>query len=207
MTHGSSGRLVVSLFALAGLTAQGLAAQTQGVVAVDPTWLRVDSASRSAEFTLIAGLTPANAGMNFNGATAGAVRFSVPVGWHVVLHFRNADPNLPHSAEVIPADTALPTGAVPPVFVHAATGQMVQGLPSGAHEDVRFIAEKAGAYLIGCPVQGHGSLGMWIRFDVTPTIAPPTVTAAKQGAPQADRPAPAAAQGPLVVSPPPPHGS
>ena len=183
MKYGPSYRCVVSLFALVGLAVGALAAQAVGVVPVSTKWLEVDSASRTAEFDLVAGLTSANAGMNFNGATAGAIRLTVPVGWHVVLRFRNADPNLPHSAEVIRAVTPLPPGVVPPVFLHAATGQLAQGLSAGGHKEMRFIADKAGSYFIYCAVQSHGMLGMWLRLDVSAATKRPTVTTAKQGAP------------------------
>ncbi|PYO69343.1 MAG: hypothetical protein DMD71_04735, partial [Gemmatimonadetes bacterium] len=62
-----------------------LAAQTSGP-AVDPGWLRADSAARSVAVTLVAALTPASGGLNFNGFTGGALTVTVPTGWTVTLH-------------------------------------------------------------------------------------------------------------------------
>jgi hypothetical protein len=183
VTYRSSYRTVVSLVALTGLTVGALAAQVVGVVAVNPAWLKVDSVSRTAEFSLTSGLTAANGGMNFNGSTAGALKLSVPVGWTVVLHFKNVDPGFPHSVEVIGAVAPLPTTPVAPIFAHAATGQLAQGMGAGGHQDVRFVADKAGAYTIFCPVPTHGLLGMWMRLEVSAGITRPTVTATKQGLP------------------------
>src|SRR2546422_10652187 len=84
------------------LGAVGARAQTAKGAKVDPAWLRTDAASKTVEFKLVAGLTEANGGMNFNGFGRGGLVLTVPRGWTVVLHFKNEDPNLPHSVEVIP---------------------------------------------------------------------------------------------------------
>src|SRR5712664_2999096 len=93
---------------------------------------------------------------------------TVPQGWNVVLHFKNQDPKLPHSVEVIPDGAALPSGPVPPAFEHATTGRLDQGFGAGQGGDVRFVAGKAGAFVIFCAVPGHGAAGMWIRLAVSP---------------------------------------
>ena len=58
------------LLALTAFAAGPLLAQS--APKIDPTWLKSDSVARKAEFTLVAGLTQVNGGMNFNGAGAGA---------------------------------------------------------------------------------------------------------------------------------------
>src|SRR5215470_17887012 len=63
---------------------------------IDPNWLKADSAAAKVEVTIVAGLTSANGGMNFNGASAGALTLTVPLKWTVVLHFTNNDQVLPH---------------------------------------------------------------------------------------------------------------
>src|SRR5207247_9977656 len=45
----------------------GAAAQTVPAPVVDSAWLKADTATRTAEFELIVGLTGLNAGLNFNG--------------------------------------------------------------------------------------------------------------------------------------------
>ena len=154
-------------------------AQTASAV-IDPAWLRADATSKTAEFKLVGGLTELNGGMNFNGFSRGALVVTIPQGWNVVLHFKNHDPNLPHSVEIIGDGDNIPTGPVPPAFQHAATGRLEQGFPTGQGTDVRFVAGKAGAFLIFCAVSGHGAAGMWIRLTVSATADKPTLATAPE---------------------------
>src|SRR5438477_3568366 len=147
---------------------------------IDPTWLRADAANKTAEFKLVGGLTELNGGMNFNGFSRGALVVTVPLGWHVALHFNNQDPNLPHSIEVIPDTGAVPLGPVPPAFEHAATGRLGQGFSEGQGANVKFVVGKAGAYLIFCAVPGHGAAGMWIRLTVSATAENPSLGTAPE---------------------------
>src|SRR5688500_593392 len=78
--------------------------------AIDPAWLRSDTATKTATFELVAGLTGLNGALNFNGFRDGELTVSVPLGWTVVMHFLNHDGMLPHSAEVIPDTKPLPMG-------------------------------------------------------------------------------------------------
>ena len=168
---------------LAGALLLGAArteAQTTNGARIDPTWLRADAASKTAELKLVGGLTDLNGGMNFNGFSRGALVVTVPQGWNVVLHFKNQDQNLPHSVEVIPDADAVPGGPVPPAFEHAATGRVEQGFSAGQGADVRFVAGKAGAFLIFCAVPGHGAAGMWIRLTVSATTDKPTLATAPE---------------------------
>ncbi|HEY7192429.1 MAG TPA: sulfocyanin-like copper-binding protein, partial [Gemmatimonadales bacterium] len=77
------------------IAARGSAAQSAGTQSViDSNWLTVDSASKTATFQLIAGLTQLNSGLNFNGFNEGKLTLTVPAGWNVVIRFKNQDPNL-----------------------------------------------------------------------------------------------------------------
>lgn len=162
-----------SALVLALLAAAPLASQAP-TLKVDPAWLKVDSGAR-VEFTLVAGLTPANGGMNFNGANAGGLTLTVPAHWTVILHFRNNDQVLPHSAMVIAAVTPVPVTGATPAFEHATTHRADQGLPTDGHEDIQFVADKPGSYLMFCAVPGHGAAGMWIRLEVSTTVTQPQV--------------------------------
>src|SRR5205809_5689586 len=110
------------------LGAVGARAQTAKGGKIDPTWLRADAASKTVDFKLVAGRTDKNGGMNFNGFSRGGLVLTVPQGWTVALHFKNEDPNLPHSVEIIPDGATLPTGPVPPAFEHATSARLEQGL-------------------------------------------------------------------------------
>ena len=163
------------LLALTALVAAPLSAQS--ALKIDPTWLKADSAVAKVELTLVAGLTNANGGMNFNGASLGALTLTVPVKWTVVLHFRNNDQVLPHSVMAIVATTPVPVSGAKPAFAHAVTHQPEQGLGTDGREDVQFVADRPGSYLLYCAVPGHGAAGMWIHFDVSATAHQPELVA------------------------------
>jgi len=150
--------------------------------AIDCTWLAVDTTAKTATFQLIAGLTGLNGALNFNGFRDGGLTFTVPFNWNVVMHFTNRDGDLPHSAEVIPEVKPLPAGAVDPAFDRAMTLRLGQGFEAGAEDDIRFVANKVGSFIIFCAVPGHGLAGMWIRFKVSRTDKRPTLAATPAGA-------------------------
>src|SRR6266581_2119310 len=152
--------------------AQSPATQSQ----IDCNWLTVDTTTKTATLQLTAGLTQLNGGLNFNGFNDGKLTLTVPTNWTVVLRFANHDANLPHSAEVVDTTKPMPAGPVdPPVFAHAITAKPMTGLPEGATDSVRFVASKAGSYMIFCAVSGHGLAGMWIRLKVSATEKRPTL--------------------------------
>ncbi|HWC73993.1 MAG TPA: sulfocyanin-like copper-binding protein [Gemmatimonadales bacterium] len=142
---------------------------------IDCNWLTVDSASKTATFLLTAGLTGLNGGLNFNGYKDGALTFSVPVNWNVVIEFTNHDGNLTHSAEVIDTVKPVPPGPVDPSFPRAMTVRLTQGIATDGKDTMRFTANKPGSYLIFCAVPGHGLAGMWIRFRVSATDTKPAL--------------------------------
>ena len=150
---------------------------------VDASWLQFDTATQAVSFQLIAGLTGLNGALNFNGFRDGELTLTVPLGSNVVLHFRNHDGMLPHSAEVIPDSHPLPPGPVAPAFPRALTLRLEQGLISEQTDDVRFIAFRGGSYLIFCGVPGHGAAGMWIRLEVVGSIRTPSLAATPRGRP------------------------
>ena len=177
-----------TLAAMFGLTAGAVlpaCAQQQRTAAaqlIDPAWLQVDTAGQTATFTLVAGLTGVNGALNFNGFRDGGLTLEVPIGWAVVMNFRNHDGMLPHSAEVIPDMHPLPTGPVAPAFPRAFTLRLEQGLISEQTDNLRFIADKGGSYLIFCGVPGHGAAGMWIRLTVSGSFRTPSLAATPAGA-------------------------
>src|SRR5207247_2195179 len=161
-------------------------AQTERVVEapiIDPSWLQADTVTKTATFQLVAGLTGLNGALNFNGFRDGGLTLTVPLGWNVVLHFRNHDGMLPHSAEVIPDTHPLPTGPVAPAFARAFTLRLEQGLISEQTDDLRFIADRGGSYLIFCGVPGHGAAGMWVRLEVSGSVHRPSLAATPAGKP------------------------
>ncbi len=145
---------------------------------IDCSWLTVDSATKTATFQLIAGLTGFNGALNFNGFKDGGLTFTVPVNWNVVIAFANHDSMLPHSAEVIDSVKPFPVGPVDPAFPRAMIVRLAQGIAPGEKDSFRFTPNKAGVYLIFCAVPGHGLAGMWIRLRVSATEKQPTLARA-----------------------------
>src|SRR2546427_7394053 len=90
------------------LCAVGARAQTMKGGKIDPAWLRADAASKTADFKLVAGLTAANGGVNFNGVSQGGPVLAGPQAWNSLFHLKNQGPHLPHPAASIPQKPAVP---------------------------------------------------------------------------------------------------
>ena len=167
---------LTSCLGVLGVLARALVAQSGSPPRIDSTWLVTDVPTQTVQFQLIAGFSGLNGALNFNGFGDGGLTFTVPAGWHVVIHFINHDGMLPHSAVVIP-DGPVPTiGATPSVFSQAVTLRLQEGLTSTERDDMKFVADKAGSYLIVCGVPGHAAAGMWIRFKVEAGADRPLLT-------------------------------
>ena len=164
-----------ALLGALALVATRLPAQT---APADSSQLTIDTATKTATFQLVAGQTKLNGGLNFNGSNDGKLVLTVPQNWNVVIQFTNQDPNLPHSAEVVDTTKPMPAGPVDPTFARAMTTKLMVGLASGESDTFRFVANKAGSFMIFCAVPGHGLAGMWIRLKVSPTEKRPSVVAA-----------------------------
>ena len=121
------------------LGAVGARAQTAKGGKIDPTWLRADAASKTVDFKLVAGLTDANGGMNFNGFGRGGLVLTVPQGWTVVLHFKNEDP-VPHNVAI---------------YNDASLSKRIfsfDPIPGPISQDFQFTAPAAGRYFFRCDV-------------------------------------------------------
>jgi hypothetical protein len=169
-------KFVLVALILGALPARATAQGPPAPQPIVPSWLKVDSATKTADFQLIAGLTGLNGALNFNGFRDGGLTFTVPLGWTVVLHFTNHDGMLPHSAEVIGEQSPVPTNPIPPAFDRAATAMLQDGLTSGQTDVVKFLANRVGSFLLFCGVPGHGAAGMWIRLQVDATATAPSVS-------------------------------
>ena len=165
------------------VTAGAQTERTAATPVVDSSWLQADTVTKTATFQLVAGLTGLNGALNFNGFRDGGLTLTVPLGWTVLMHFRNHDGMLPHSAEIIADTHPLPVGPVAPAFARAFTVRLEQGLVSEQTDDLRFIADRGGSYLIFCGVPGHGAAGMWVRLAVSGSVRMPSVAATPAGKP------------------------
>lgn len=172
MTLRTLGSLGLLLF-LATPAAAQIAPQSR----LEPGWLTFDTTAKTVTFELVAGMTTANGSLNFNGTKGGALTLVVPRGWRVTLNFVNRDKNLPHSAQVITAQGAMPMGPGTTAFPGAASADPGTGVPAtAAMEPVRFVATTAGEYRIFCAVPGHGMAGMWMKLTVDATARTPWIS-------------------------------
>ena len=146
-----------------------VAAQNAPPPQIDCTWLTVDTTAKIATFQLIAGL---NGTTNFNGFKNGSLTFSVPLHWNVAIAFRSQD-SVTRSVTVVDSVKPLPTGAVAAAFPGAMTG--------AAADTLRFVASRAGSYLILGRVAGQRSATMWMRFRVSAKDPRPTLSAPATG--------------------------
>lgn len=145
----------------------------------EPAFLHYDAEARRADLTITAGYDQSNSGFNLNGASYGAHRITVPVGWKVTITFINRD-KIPHSVGVVREEARLPTRIVRPVFAGAASRAIERGLPAGARQDdIAFVAERPGAYLLACGVPGHAAVGSYLRFAVSAEATIPTYETAQ----------------------------
>lgn len=133
-------------------------------------------AAHTVELTIVAGKTAGGGTLDFNGYQRGAMTVTVPVGWHVIVHYSNAGA-MPHSLAVLPAGAhqqAMPSST--PAFQGAETANFSNGLAKGAEQTFTFDATKAGTYELICGCPGHAIAGMWDTLIVSSTAETPSVT-------------------------------
>jgi hypothetical protein len=130
---------------------------------------KYDAGSNTVTFDLIGGPS----GFKFNDYANGDATLTVPAKANVVMNFVNED-GTPHSAELFAGDGPLPNSGGTPAIPRAYTNAVVQGLPQGGKDVMRFTAPDNGNFRIICGVPGHALSGMWIWFKVDPAAKSPT---------------------------------
>jgi len=147
--------------------ADSAAPAAPGAAAADSQYLKYDAATRTVTFRLVAGA------FSFNGSTAGSATLTVPPGSNNVINFEQGD-GTPHSAEIAAGTGPVPNSGGNPAIPRAYTNKVVEGLPQGATDLMRFTAPDSGTYRIICGVPGHALSGMWIWYKVDPAAKAPT---------------------------------
>jgi sulfocyanin len=124
--------------------------------------------------TITARYNGSNGGFNFNGGSRGRHRITVPTGWRVQIAFTNADV-ISHSVAVVREAKQVPIRIEKPAFAGAASRGVERGIPAGTRQDdIVFVADRAGEYLLACGVPGHAAVGSYLRFTVSTDAAVPT---------------------------------
>jgi hypothetical protein len=141
--------------------------------ALEATFLVFDTLKKIATFQLAAG-TEVPDQVSFNGVRRGARVLTVPVGWHLGIEFTNRDAELPHSAIVVAGFEPVPEQLPSPAFPSAQTVKVDEGLLEGDSDEIRFLVDRPGRYLIACGVVGHAQRGQWLLLEVTASATVPT---------------------------------
>jgi plastocyanin len=142
-------------------------AAAPAAAAADTQYLKFDAATNTVTFLLVAGP------FNFDGYTSGGATLTVPPRSANVINFEQND-GTPHSAEIDAGTGPLPSSGGNPAIPRAYTNKVVEGLPQGAKDVMRFTAPDSGTYRIICGVPGHALSGMWVWYKVDPSAKTPS---------------------------------
>jgi plastocyanin len=142
------------------------AAPASTAPAIDSGYVTYDAATKTVTFRLMAGP------FQFNGFGNGGATLTVPPGSTNVWNFEQGD-GTPHSAEVASGSGPIPNSGGDPAIPRAYTNKVVEGLPQGATDVIRFTAPDTGTYRIVCGVPGHALSGMWIWLKIDPAAKAP----------------------------------
>ena len=171
MTYRASAALILLLSSVPGMVhSQGQAAPK----VPDPAWLKWNADTKTVTFQLIAGVPAAASPFNFNGFTDGKLTLVVPSGATVVMPFVNED-GVPHSAEVASGTGPVPNMGGEAAIPRAYTINLLEGLPQGGKDVMRFTAAPNATYRIICGVPGHAPAGMFIDMKVDPAATEPSM--------------------------------
>jgi hypothetical protein len=153
-----------------GVQQASLAARTPAPTPADTgdgnDYLSFDAAANTVTFKLVAGP------FVFNGYGNGGATLTLPPKSNVVMNFVQDD-GTPHSAEVDSGEGPVPNSGGNPAIPRAYTNKVVEGLPQGATDVMKFTAPDSGKYRIICGVPGHALSGMWIWMTIDPSAKEP----------------------------------
>ena len=147
-----------------------LAAQTPPAAPADTADSRLlsfDAATNTVTFLLVAGP------FVFDGFGNGQATLTVPPKSNVWFNFVQDD-GTPHSAEVQSGEGAVANSGGNPAIPRAYTNKVVEGLPQGATDVMKFSVPESGKFRIVCGVPGHAAGGMWIWMVIDPAAKTPS---------------------------------
>ena len=134
-------------------------------------YLKVDSQSKTAIVTLIAGYPATDYQFNYDGYGNGSLVLTVPVGWQVTVQCANHS-TVPNSCAVVASGSA-----TQPIQSGWTTPDPTRGIDPGQSASFAFTPQATGAYRIASLVRGSEASGMWLDLEVvadgTPTLNAP----------------------------------
>ena len=137
----------------------------------DPNkYLKLDSQTKTAVLTLIAGYPASDYQFNYNGYTDGQLVLQVPVGWQLTVQCANRS-TVNNSCAVV-ADAR----ATDPVDPSWTTPNPQEGLKPGESASFVFAPQESAEYRIASLVPGSEASGMWLELKVT-TAGKPSLNA------------------------------
>jgi hypothetical protein len=143
------------------------------------TWLRVDSAAKTAHLDLETAPTAGGLAA-ISGGRDGNRRIVVPLNWTVTWRWHSADSTQPHSLVVMAEREKLPEQGGRPALTNAMTRMVTAGLRAGQIDETSFVADQAGWYWLLCGVPTHALKGEWIGLRVDPDAKTASVVEVKR---------------------------
>jgi alcohol dehydrogenase (cytochrome c) len=156
-------------------------ASNDASAAKEGTWLALNKAAKTVDLLLIGAYNGAQSGMNFNGYANGDMKITIPNGWKVNVQMSNANPQIPHSAMIVPESTKGTSSNFKEAFKGATTPDPTAGFTGSKSESFSFTADKAGNYLIWCAIPGHGIAGMYDTLIIDNNAKAPSITTPDKG--------------------------
>lgn len=147
-------------------------ADSAAATTADSSYVHYDPKTRTVTFRLVAGP------FLFDGPGNGGLTLTLPPGTTNVWIFEQAD-GTPHSAEVVSGSGPVPNSGGDPAIPRAYTNKVIEGLPQGARDTIRFTAPDSGSFRIICGVPGHALSGMWLWLKIDPAAKEPSFGATK----------------------------
>ena len=127
----------------------------------DPgSYFKVDSQTRTAVVTLIAGYPATDYQFNYDGYGNGQLVLKVPVGWTVTVQCANRS-TVNQSCAVV-ADGR----ATEPLQPDWSTPNPQKGLNPGESASFVFAPQNTGSYRIASLVPGSEASGMWLDLEI-----------------------------------------
>jgi hypothetical protein len=123
-------------------------------------FIHVDTQSRSAIVTLIAGHPATDSQFNYDGYSSGSLVLTVPIGWAVTIQCQNHG-TVPNSCAIVTNNRA-----TSPLDASWSTPDPAQGLSPGESASFVFSPTQPGTYRIASLVGGNEASGMWLDLEV-----------------------------------------